>query len=357
MLGVENVRFILTQMGCSFILSIFFPVISFGMGAAQSAVVSGVGKITKSVGADQRVRCALFPLNGAQTEIKPQVRKSSEQILKGKTTRLITEDGVGLDALWSTRRVSNPKAVILFHGNGSTLDDMVGYGMWYRQHGFSVLLVTARGHPGSEGDCVKSGEIGIYQDVKAAIQFVNQLKQIPMNRILLHGFSIGGVYAATGGYYFHLTTVLDHSFTNLVDEASYLAPSWLPKLLTQGVIDGAFPKGLVYSSTTHDSDIGPEKFVTDGLNNLGKLKEMYNDVFIFSGTDDTITPKEFSEELLNARYGRILEEGGEQLKELYYERIKLHYAEVPGEHCGEPFFEYSEPEQIFLNFLKEKNFI
>ena len=54
----------------------------------------------------------------------------------------------------------------------------------------SVLLLTMRGYPGSQGDVRTEGEPGIYMDVAAAVDFMVEKKHLHPANIIAHGFSI-----------------------------------------------------------------------------------------------------------------------------------------------------------------------
>lgn len=56
-------------------------------------------------------------------------------------------------------------------------------------------------HFGSEGSAIQSGEGGVFLDVEAAIRFVLREKQVPRDKVVVHGLSLGGVYASTAGAY------------------------------------------------------------------------------------------------------------------------------------------------------------
>lgn len=84
-------------------------------------------------------------------------------------------------------------AVIYFHGNGEAIDDQDWYVAGYRSLGLAVLLVEYRGYGDSGG---RPSQKGLVAD---AVWFRDQLAAQPFidrERIVYHGFSLGGGVAA-----------------------------------------------------------------------------------------------------------------------------------------------------------------
>ena len=88
---------------------------------------------------------------------------------RGNRFHLFTKDGYKLDALYVEAQCNDEeprrRGALCFHGNGMYLDSMGEFASFYLSHNVSVLLVTMRGYPGSEGDVRNEGEPGIYLDV------------------------------------------------------------------------------------------------------------------------------------------------------------------------------------------------
>jgi len=287
------------------------------------------------------VKNSIFPLNGSKD--RPEHKKTREQImreLEATQQKLATIDGALLDSLWSPGPPDSP-AVILFHGNGSILDGMEGYARWYRSRGFRTLLVTIRGYPGSTGDAVEAGELGIFYDVEAALNFVVNLLQVPPGKVLVHGFSLGGAYVATAGRYFGVATALDHVFTNAEDVV--VNYTGLPEFIIGPVVRDAFPDGISTSVRHVRIPVKTEHFVTDGLSNLKKAGRTEKDLFVFFGSNDPMTPKEFAEEILAAKYADASKRAARS-------------AEIPGEHWG-PFFEHPDATAKFEAFLRDNGLL
>jgi fermentation-respiration switch protein FrsA (DUF1100 family) len=102
--------------------------------------------------------------------------------------KLTTADGARISAMF----LPNPHAryTILFsHGNGDDLGDMRGYLRHLNALGFSVLGYDYRGYGTSEGT---PSERGCYADIDAAYAYLTGPLQVPAERIILYGQSIGG---------------------------------------------------------------------------------------------------------------------------------------------------------------------
>ena len=221
---------------------------------------NAIGRVvaaTVGSSAQKRVRALFLPMNKEKyTEASmSRVRAILLNRLRGKTVRLKTRDDIELDAVWCSppgrdfhhlvdgdeefNVSSNESAAIIFHGNGCTLDSMSEFAQFYLHHRMNVLLVTIRGYPGSGGDAVHAGEIGLYLDSVAAYDYVTKTQQISKNKVLFHGYSLGGSLAAAGGLYFGAHVTLDHTFTSLREVAHDFAKkqisSHLPKYVSYPV--------------------------------------------------------------------------------------------------------------------------
>src|SRR5262249_39962046 len=100
--------------------------------------------------AGSTIRKGFLPMNGAQYTVNVEERAQLLKVLEAEQIKLKTRDGETLDAVWCpSKKVNSSPTVIIFHGNGCILDNMVGYAKWYKDRGLNVLLFTIRGYPGS----------------------------------------------------------------------------------------------------------------------------------------------------------------------------------------------------------------
>ncbi len=133
----------------------------------------------------------------------------------------------------SRRKPSWTDTIILYsHGNASwvgssikcmTIDMLSKYG--------SVLLYDYRGYGASDGT---PSEIGLYNDIHGAWNFLTNIKKIPANKIIIFGHSLGASVSS------HLVStlvkkhpsnmhpkalILEAPFSTIKDMANYIAPS------------------------------------------------------------------------------------------------------------------------------------
>jgi hypothetical protein len=152
--------------------------------------------------------------------------------LKFEDVQLTTKDNVNL-AAWFVPAKDNDqidKGVILFcHGNGGNISNRISYLPIFRDLGLSTFLFDYRGYGKSEG---KPSEEGTYADVEAAWQYLTQERQIPPQKIIIYGESLGGAIASylaqkisqqdsknsAGGL------ILASTFTSISDRAAELYP-------------------------------------------------------------------------------------------------------------------------------------
>ena len=152
--------------------------------------------------------------------------------LKFDDVQLSTKDNVNLDS-WFVPAKDNDqigKGVILFcHGNGGNIGNRVSYLPIFKDLGLATFLFDYRGYGKSEG---KPSEEGTYNDVEAAWQYLTQEKQIPPQKIIIYGESLGGAIASylaqkisqqdgknsAGGL------ILASTFTSISDRAAELYP-------------------------------------------------------------------------------------------------------------------------------------
>jgi uncharacterized protein len=152
--------------------------------------------------------------------------------LKFDDVQISTKDNVNLDT-WFVPAKNNDqigKGVILFcHGNGGNISNRISYLPIFKDLGLATFLFDYRGYGISDG---KPSEEGTYADVEAAWQYLTQEKQIPPQKIIIYGESLGGAIASylaqkisqqdgknsAGGL------ILASTFTSISDRAAELYP-------------------------------------------------------------------------------------------------------------------------------------
>ncbi|MDR0355523.1 MAG: alpha/beta hydrolase [Deltaproteobacteria bacterium] len=130
---------------------------------------------------------------------------------------------------WYLPADADAPVVLLFHGNAGNLELMIGRIMLYHQLGYGVMAVDYEGFGLSEGS---PSEEAAYADAEAAWNFLLE-KNIAPEKILIHGFSLGGgvaAYLAESKKESRNPLILDSTFTTLQDAAVFHAPYLKPLL-------------------------------------------------------------------------------------------------------------------------------
>lgn len=141
--------------------------------------------------------------------------------LKYDDVELTAKDGTLLHA-WYVN-AENPKGVILFcHGNAGNLSDRVDTVKIFHELEMDVMIFDYRGYGKSEGS---PSEKGTYQDAEAAWDYLVQKKEIPPDKIIIVGRSMGGAIAAKlASEKESAGTVIESAFISIPEIAHDLYP-------------------------------------------------------------------------------------------------------------------------------------
>jgi len=139
-------------------------------------------------------------------------------------------DGVKLTG-WFVPADDQRAVVLICHGNGGNISHRVVLIDLLHRLGLGVFIFDYRGYGQSDG---RPSERGTYLDAEAAWRYLTDRREIPADRIILHGRSLGAAVAA------HLAKdcgpamlLLESAFTSIDDMGAELYP-WLPvRLLTR----------------------------------------------------------------------------------------------------------------------------
>lgn len=104
-------------------------------------------------------------------------------------------DGTRVEGWWLRARSGHEPspAVIVFHGNGELIDDSRDFAEVWTALGAHVLLAEYRGYGRSDG------RPGVTECVQDAVEWFDRVAaraEVDPARVLAHGFSLGGVFAA-----------------------------------------------------------------------------------------------------------------------------------------------------------------
>ena len=119
-----------------------------------------------------------------------EVNSPAEYGLKFEKIEFQAADGLTLRG-WLVPGGDPHRAVVLLHGHGGSIDYDVHYLPTLHAAGYNVLQFDFRGHGRSQGHAITFGYLE-RRDVQAAVKF---LCGRGLNRIALHGFSLGGMVA------------------------------------------------------------------------------------------------------------------------------------------------------------------
>jgi|TARA_B100001964_G_scaffold40927_1_gene45096 hypothetical protein len=138
-----------------------------------------------------------------------------------------TEDNIDLKG-WFHLKDSKKKTILFFHGNAGTLDNRIYKLNFLGNLDINFLIIAWRGYSGSSG---KPTELGLYQDAKSAVNWLN-LKGIVEKNIILYGESLGTSVAIEIGQNKNFAgIILEAPFTSMVDTGKKYYPFFPVKLL------------------------------------------------------------------------------------------------------------------------------
>ncbi|MEM7058051.1 MAG: alpha/beta fold hydrolase [Pseudomonadota bacterium] len=136
--------------------------------------------------------------------------------------RLMTSDDIDLHA-WFLPGAAD-RAVLISHGNGGTIENIVPLVKAFRDMGASVLVYDYRGYGDSAGS---TSEEGTYRDAEAAFDWLLGQGFAP-DQIVAYGHSLGGAVSialATRRPVSKL--IVENTFSSLTDIGAHSYP-WLP---------------------------------------------------------------------------------------------------------------------------------
>jgi hypothetical protein len=181
-----------------------------------------------------------------------------------------SRDGVKLTG-WYVPALDARFTVLFCHGNsGNIMHAMDAVGLFHEM-GLGCLVFDYRGYGASEG---RPTEAGIYLDVRAAFDWLTQVKGVPAERIILCGRSLGGAIA------------------------SHLATEVQPAALA---VEGAFTSYADIGAHFHPY-MPTRPFARFRYDTLTHVKRVRCPVLVVHSKDDTVVPPVFGARLFEAAH-------------------------------------------------------
>ena len=159
--------------------------------------------------------------------------------------------------------------IVFFHGNGGNLSMWDSAFALMHQHKFGVLAVEYRGYGGAVGDV---GEQNFYADARAGIDYLTQAANIPINKIILMGHSMGSGVAV------QMATEYDFAAMVLIS----------PYINVAAVAKDRFPYMPV------------DLMLRERFDSIDKISRVDEPLLIFHGDADELIRAEQSQELFEA---------------------------------------------------------
>lgn len=148
---------------------------------------------------------------------------------------LNTKDGLRLKAYYMPAQGQDNGTIVLFHGNAGSIAHRMTKAAIYHLFGTGVLLVEYRGYGGNDGTPT---EKGLYADGRAAMEFLTKQKNLPPEKIILYGESLGsGVAVQMATEYDAAGLVLETPFSSAAAVASSVYPFMPVRLLLKDRYD------------------------------------------------------------------------------------------------------------------------
>ncbi|MCD6035628.1 MAG: Alpha/beta hydrolase family protein [Rickettsiales bacterium] len=186
------------------------------------------------------------------------------------TVTFTTSDGLNLFAWYAPPPSKKAPVVVFFHGNYGHLGDRIEkYQEWMKQ-GAGVLGVEYRGYGGNPGEPTESG---LYNDARAALQFLTKNQLLSADRIILYGESLGsGV-------------------------ASKMAEETDAAVL---ILEAPFTSIAAVGAARHPYIIGASYLIRDRFDSLSRIAQITEPLLVFHGTDDETVPYHYGKTLFDA---------------------------------------------------------
>jgi len=143
--------------------------------------------------------------------LKDQAAREPAGIEKVK---IVTKDEINLIGWFYNQDLEKFKTILFFHGNAGSLENRTYKLNHFKNLNLNFLIIAWRGFSGNKG---KPNEMGLYEDAKSAIKWLNA-KGIKEKNIILYGESLGtGVAVEVAQNKNYAGVILESPFTSMVN--------------------------------------------------------------------------------------------------------------------------------------------
>jgi len=157
--------------------------------------------------------------------LKDQVTNEPAEIEKVKIT---TVDNIDLVAWFYNKDIEKFKTILFFHGNAGSLENRTYKLNHFKDLDVNFLIIAWRGFSGNKG---KPNEIGLYEDARSAINWLN-MKGMQDKNIILYGESLGtAVVVEIAQNKKYAGVILESPFTSMVNMGKKYYPFFPVSLL------------------------------------------------------------------------------------------------------------------------------
>ena len=128
--------------------------------------------------------------------------------------KITTDDKLDLIGWFYNKDIKKFKTIIFFHGNAGSLENRTYKLNYFKELDVNYLIIAWRGFNGNMG---KPNEIGLYEDARSAVRWLNK-KGIQDKNIILYGEALGTAIAveiAQNKKY--AGVILESPFTSMVN--------------------------------------------------------------------------------------------------------------------------------------------
>lgn len=207
--------------------------------------------------------------------------------------------------------IGNRGVVILYHANcmtGRNWENTFEFDFLANELGLGVIMPTIRAYSNASS-MDKNFNRSLLFDTEAVVNFLLNMQNIPKDKIVSFGFSLGGAYAATTAHYFRTPLILQNAWQNLQTMVS-------DHLGSSGYYASIFQHYENEDFFDFDGDLRAytqfgytfDRFDQDFGNNIRKLRlentqpDAIDVMIIFARDDEMMGGADGAWNLYNARY-------------------------------------------------------